>query len=114
MMQRLLFEGITLTAAQQAGMDSIQQARVATGRARMEARRAGGPPDGAARAAMMQERRAAAEQDRKAMRALLTADQQKTFDANVARMEARMRERMQQGGMGGPGTGPGQGQGGRR
>lgn len=111
MMQRLLFEGITLSPAQQARVDSIQQARAAAGRARMEAMRAGGPPDDATRATMMRERRAAMEQDRAAMRALLTADQQPVFDANVARMQERMQERMRErmgpGGPGGPGPGPG-------
>ena len=108
-MQRMLFEGITLSAAQQASVDSIQGARREAMRARMEAMRAGGPPDEGARATMMQEMRAAQEQDRQAMRALLSADQQKTFDANLARMQEMMRQRQQQGGgPGGPG-GPGRG-----
>ena len=103
MMQRMLLEGISLTSTQQAAVDSIQTARRAAMRTRMEAMRAsGGPPDSATRATMMQERRTAMEQDRAAMRALLTADQQKTFDANVARMQERMRQ-------GAPGGGPGRG-----
>jgi Spy/CpxP family protein refolding chaperone len=41
----------------------------------------------------------AVQRDRDAMRAVLTADQQTTFDANLARLRERMRARMQ----GGPG-----------
>lgn len=87
----MLFEGITLSDAQKAKIDSIQSA----GRARMQGMmQPGSPPDSAARATMRQEREA----QQTAMRNVLTADQQKTYDANVA----KMRERMQQRGPGGP------------
>jgi Spy/CpxP family protein refolding chaperone len=94
-MQAALFEGITLTAAQQATVDSIQGAS----RERMRAQMQGGPPaDDAARQARRQQMMAAMQRDRAALRAVLTADQQKTFDANVAALQERMRERMQGGG----------------
>lgn len=123
-MQALLFEGITLSDAQRAKVDSIQGARRAMMRERMQAMQGGtqggtpggGMPDSATMAARRQEMRTAMEQDRAAVRAVLTADQQKTFDANVARMQARQRERMQNGGpggMGGPGAGPDRPAGGR-
>jgi Spy/CpxP family protein refolding chaperone len=112
--QAMLFEGITLTDAQRAAVDSIQGARRAAMRERMMGMQGGGAPgggvpDSAAVATMRQEMRRAQEQDRAAMRALLTADQQKAFDANVARMQDRQRQRMQNGGPGGgaPGGGPG-------
>ena len=95
-MQAMLFEGITLTAAQRATVDSIQGAARERMRARMQD---GAPADDAARAARRQEMMQAMQKDRDAMRAVLTADQQKTFDANAARMAERMRARMQ----GGPG-----------
>lgn len=95
-MQAMLFEGITLTDAQRVQVDSIQQAARGRMRERMAAQ-GDVPPDSAARAAMRQERMRATEQDYAAMRALLTADQQKTFDANVARVQEAQRARMQRG-----------------
>ena len=87
----MLLQGITLTDAQRAKFDSMQTAN----RARMQAMRAqmqqgGGPPDSATRAQRMQE----AEAQRSAVRNMLTPDQQKTFDANVARMREQMQQRM--------------------
>lgn len=85
MMQNMLFEGITLTDAQKAKVDSIR----AASRERMMAERgnAGGPPDSATMAA----RRERMQAERAALRAVLTADQQATFDKNVLAMEERMR-----------------------
>jgi Spy/CpxP family protein refolding chaperone len=83
-MQRLL-QGITLTAAQQAKVDSIT-ARYA---AQMPAFTPGAPPDSATRAKM---RDLYQKQDAE-IRALLTADQQKVFDTNVDQMRARMGQR---------------------
>jgi Spy/CpxP family protein refolding chaperone len=98
-MRAVLFEGITLSDAQRTSIDSIQ----AASRERMMTRMQGGPPtDDAARQARRQEMTQTMQKDRAAMRAVLTADQQKTFDANVARMAERMRERMS-GGPGGAG-----------
>ena len=99
-MMEMLFEGITLTDAQRVKFDSLQAAN----RARMEARRAqmqgqgGGAPDSATRAQRRQEMMQEQESQRTAIRAMLTSDQQKTFDANVARMREQMQQRMGQGG----------------
>jgi Spy/CpxP family protein refolding chaperone len=95
-MRAVLFEGITLTDAQRAAVDSIQGASRERMRARMQE---GRPADDAARAARRQEMMQAVQRDRDAMRAVLTADQQTTFDANLARLRERMRARMP----GGPG-----------
>lgn len=104
----MLLQGITLTDAQRTRVDSLMTAS----RARMQAMRgmtqgggsdanpAGPPrPDSATRAARRQEMEA----QRTALRNILTPDQQKTFDANVARMRDMMQQRM--GGNGGPGRG---------
>lgn len=80
-MQRLL-QGITLTAAQQARVDSI----TAMYRAQMPAFTPGTPPDSATRQKM---RELLGNEDEE-IRALLTPDQQKTFDANVTAMRNRM------------------------
>lgn len=95
---QMLLEGISLTDAQRVKFDSLQTAN----RARMRAMREqmggqmGGPPDSATRAQRRQEMEAQGD----AMRAMLTPDQQKTFDANVARMRERMQQRMNGGGAG--------------
>ena len=100
---QMLLEGITLTDAQRAKLDSMQTAN----RARMQAMRAqggqGAPMDSAARA----QRRQEMEAQRNALRAMLTPDQQKTFDANVARMEQMRQQRAPGGGPGGMGVGRG-------
>ena len=76
---QMLLNGITLTAQQQTAVDSIQAAY----RPRMRALfSAGGPPDSSSRAQMMQLRN---NQD-KDIRAVLTPDQQKIFDKNLAAM----------------------------
>lgn len=80
-MQRLL-QGITLTPEQQTKVDSIT-ARYAT---QMPAFTPGAPPDSATRAKM---RDLNQKQDGE-VRALLTADQQKVWDANVEAMRSRM------------------------
>ena len=101
-MRAVLFQGITLNAAQQAAVDSIQNASRERMRARMQQQGGGAPADDAARAARREAMMQEMQSDRAAMRAVLTADQRTAFDANVARMAARMRERMPQGGPGGP------------
>ncbi len=68
-MMRMMFEGITLTDAQQKSVDSLNAAT-------REKMQAGG------------DRRAISEERNKAIRALLTPEQQKTFDANVEKMRA--------------------------
>ena len=67
-----LFEGITLTEAQQKSVDSLNAAF-------REKMQAGG--QGADRRAMMEERT-------KAIKAILTPEQAKTYDANVEKMRA--------------------------
>ncbi len=77
MRMQALLNGITLTAPQQASIDSIQAAY----RPRMRALfTPGAPPDSASRAAMATLRTS---QD-KDIRAVLTPDQQKIFDKNLA------------------------------
>jgi Spy/CpxP family protein refolding chaperone len=83
-MQRLL-QGITLTAEQQAKVDSI----TAKYRAQLPAFTPGTPPDSATRAKM---RELYGNQDEE-IRALLTPDQQKVWDQNVTEMRNRMQQR---------------------
>ena len=75
-MQALL-NGITLTTQQQAAVDSIQGAYQPRMRALFTP---GSPPDSAARAQMT----ALRQSEDKDIRAVLTPDQQKTFDKNLA------------------------------
>lgn len=74
----LLMKDITLTDAQKASVDSIVQSY----RAQMPAFTPGQPPDSAARA----KRGELMTKQNAAIRAVLTADQQKVFDKNVAEM----------------------------
>ncbi|HEX5076885.1 MAG TPA: hypothetical protein VFW03_26995 [Gemmatimonadaceae bacterium] len=83
-MQRLM-QGITLDAKQQASVDSIQKAY----RAEMPPMQQGTPPDSAARAKRME----VMQKEYAAVRNVLTADQQKVFDKNLADMRAQMRNR---------------------
>ena len=83
-MQRLL-QGITLTAEQQAKVDSI----TAKYRPQMPAFTPGTPPDSATRAKL---RALYGNQDEE-IRALLTPDQQKVWDQNVTEMRNRMQQR---------------------
>jgi Spy/CpxP family protein refolding chaperone len=83
-MQRLL-QGITLTPDQQAKVDSI----TARYSAQMPAFTPGSFPDSATRAKM----RDLNEHQDAEIRTLLTADQQKVWDDNVAQMRARMQQR---------------------
>lgn len=85
-----MFEGITLSDAQRATVDSI---RTSYRSRMMEARQSGG--DRAHFRQMMQEQFAA-------IRAVLTPEQQATFDKNVERMRSERGRR-------GPGGGPGGG-----
>src|SRR5262252_9494493 len=80
-MQRLL-TGITLDAKQQASVDSIQKAF----RAQMPPMTQGTPPDSATRA----KSREVMQKEYAAVRNVLTADQQKTFDKNLADMRSQM------------------------
>jgi Spy/CpxP family protein refolding chaperone len=84
-----LFEGITLTEAQQSKVDSIGARYRAERQKLMPNGAQGGPPDDATRAKMaeMMDKQAAE------LRAILTADQQKLFDANVEKRKQRMQQR---------------------
>ncbi len=76
---QMLFNGITLTAQQQAKVDSIEGAYAPRMRALFTP---GQRPDSAARAQMATLR----EQENKDLRAVLTPEQQTVFDKNVANM----------------------------
>lgn len=78
---QMLLKDITLTPEQQAKVDSIR----ARYRAQMPAFTPGGPPDSATREKM----RAVLRHEDDEIRAVLTADQQKTWDRNVGEMRAR-------------------------
>jgi Spy/CpxP family protein refolding chaperone len=78
----MLMQGITLTDAQKATVDSIAQSF----RAQMPAFTPGQPPDSAARAKRME----VMQKQQAAIRNVLTPDQQKVFDKNVEDMRANM------------------------
>jgi len=80
-----LMQGITLTPEQQAKVDSI----TARYSAQMPAFTPGVMPDSATRAKM----RDLNERQDAEIRTLLTPDQQKVWDDNVAQMRARMQQR---------------------
>jgi Spy/CpxP family protein refolding chaperone len=82
----MLLKDITLTDAQKSQIKTIREKYMPQ---QMELRKAaqatGGPPDEATRAKMMDlQNKQAAE-----IRAILTADQQATFDKNLAEMKSR-------------------------
>ena len=77
-----LMQGITLTDAQKVKVDSI----VTAYRAQMPAFTPGQPPDSAARAKRME----VMQQQTTAIRAVLTPEQQTTFDKNVETMRQNM------------------------
>lgn len=77
----LLFKDITLTPTQQARVDSIQ----ARYRSERPSFTPGTPPDSATREKV----RALFQRERDDLRAVLTPDQQKTFDRNVEEMRQR-------------------------
>jgi Spy/CpxP family protein refolding chaperone len=86
----MLLKDITLTDAQKNQIKTIREKYMPQ---QMELRKAaqatGGPPDEATRAKMMDlQNKQAAE-----IRAILTADQQVTFDKNLAEMKSRMEGR---------------------
>ena len=78
----MLMQGITLTDAEEASVDSIGQSF----RAQMPAFTPGQPPDSAARAKRME----VMGKQNAAIRAVLTADQQKVFDKNLEDTRATM------------------------
>ncbi len=79
-----MFEGITLTADQQVKIDTVM-AKTATKQAEMRAAmQAGGDRTG-----MMEKNREIQTEQTKAIKALLTADQQPIFDKNMEAMMPR-------------------------
>jgi len=84
----MLFEGITLTDAQQAKVQEIQEKYRDQMRALLPNGRGGGPPDDATRAKMDDIR----SKQNAEIRALLTAEQQTTFDKNLAEAKKRMEQ----------------------
>ncbi|MEZ4412590.1 MAG: hypothetical protein R2910_06375 [Gemmatimonadales bacterium] len=85
----MALQGITLTAAQQAKVDSI----TAKTRAQMPAMTPGSPPSDADRAKMRSLSMASVQE----VRAVLTPEQQAIYDKNVAQMQQMMQQRMQGG-----------------
>ncbi len=85
----MLFEGITLTAAQQTQIRAITEKAAKDRKDHMPAGGMGGAPDPAMRK-MMKEMQAKHHAE---LRAVLTADQQKIFDANIAAMQTRRQKR---------------------
>jgi Spy/CpxP family protein refolding chaperone len=90
-----LFRGIELSEAQRAELRAIHERHREEQRARMEALRAergteGARPDSAARAAWREAMVATQRERETEIRAVLTPEQQRTFDENRARMTERM------------------------
>lgn len=85
----MLFEGITLTDAQQTKVDSITAKYRAERQKMMPNGMGGGPPDEGMRAKMTE----MMTKQNAEIRAVLTADQQKTFDANVEKRKQMMQQR---------------------
>jgi Spy/CpxP family protein refolding chaperone len=88
-MQAMALQGITLTAVQQAKVDSI----TAKTRAQMPAVTPGTPPSDADRAKIRSLSMASVQE----VRTVLTPDQQAIYDKNVAQMQQMMQQRMQGG-----------------
>jgi len=92
---RMLFNGIDLTDAQKDQVQKIMEKYRAERQALMPAGgQQAGPPDEATRAKMME----LSAKSQAEYRAILTADQQKVFDKNIADMKERMEQRQKQGG----------------
>jgi Spy/CpxP family protein refolding chaperone len=88
---RALLRGVNLTDAQKSQVQQIQQKYAGQRRALAQQLRPSGQaarPDSAARAAFRTQARALMEQQVTEVRGVLTADQQKAFDANVASFRA--------------------------
>jgi Spy/CpxP family protein refolding chaperone len=108
-----IFNGITLTPAQQKQVDALYAANQPM-RDQMRAQMQSGQRPDSAQMVKMRAARTKAFGD---YRAVLTPDQQKVFDKNVTEMQARMDAMGAGAGAGagpggGPGAGPGAGQGG--
>ena len=89
-MDEMLFANITLSADQQAKIKAVHekyQPKLTAMREEMRAGMQGGAPNPEARQKMT----ALNEEQNKALRGVLAADQQKTFDANLAKMAQQRR-----------------------
>jgi len=93
-MQARVLQGITLTPAQQAQVDTI----TAAARAMMPERTPGVPMSDADRATARNVMMGSLSD----IREILTPDQRKVFDQNLAAMQEQMQQRMQGGQRGGP------------
>lgn len=91
-MQAMLFEGITLTDAQQKQIDEIRVKYRAQMQQLMPNGMQGGPPDEATRKKMDEMQ----EHQNHDIRELLNDDQRKVFDVNVAAAKKRREEMMKQ------------------
>ena len=91
-----MLQGITLSADQQKKVDSIWKSNEPMREQMRKQMDSGQRPDSAMREQMMAQR----EKTMQSYRAVLTPDQQKTFDKNAAEMRERMRN--MRGGQGGP------------
>ena len=85
-MTAMMMQGITLSAEQQAKVDSITK----KGMADMQALRADQSMEQDARRAKMREMRQKQNED---IKAILTDEQKKVYEKNMADMQARMQER---------------------
>ncbi len=99
--EALLLKGITLSADQQARVADLQKqwrADHPNGARRDSAQGQRQRPTAEQRAAMQQRMQERMEQRATAIRAILTPDQQRTFDANLAQMKQRFAQRGQRNG----------------
>ncbi len=87
-----LFEGITLTEAQQMQVDAVKAKYAAERQKFMPNGMGGGPPDPSVRAKMTD----MMDKQNIELRAILTTEQQKVFDANVEKRK-QMKKRPPQG-----------------
>ncbi|HVX40431.1 MAG TPA: Spy/CpxP family protein refolding chaperone [Gemmatimonadaceae bacterium] len=115
--EAFLLKGITLTADQQARVADLQKQwrserpnemrqhgqRGQQGQPNAQGQRTQRTP--ADRAAMRERMQQRMQQQASALRAILTPDQQRTFDANLAQMKQRFANRAQNGGQRGNGQG---------
>ena len=85
----MLFEGITLTDAQQVKVDSVSAKYRGERQKMMPNGMGGGPPDEGMRSKMTE----MMDKQYVELRAVLTADQQKVFDANVEKRKQMMQTR---------------------
>ncbi len=87
-MPQMLLQDITLSADQQAQVEKVNSAMAEEMRALGLMQRGGPAPDSATRAKRNEMRK----KHMAELRKILTAEQQKTFDANAAEMDKRMQE----------------------